>query len=223
MIGSAGRPNGSNGPPDARPGREPESASFETARLRTRRGTQPIFILGFLALVGGFVAVGLGGQSVGQPTFSLVALDSAPPTTAAPTAGKSPATTMPVFIREASIPPDQLVTTGPGPIELKAQRQSRSMYIHGDVFVPGVTWVFVSLQDDNGRVAGWASVSVPGAAGPARGDGPTLRFDVDVAVPDGFEGTLWLNANAYDSSSSLITSVRLEVGPLTRSRMQFEP
>ena len=117
MIGSAGRPNGSNGPPDARPGREPESASFETARVRPRRGTQPIFILGFLVVVGAFVAKGVGWQSLAGPTFPPVALDSVAVATAGPTVEPSPAPTLPPFIPDASMPPNQLVTSGPGPIE----------------------------------------------------------------------------------------------------------
>jgi hypothetical protein len=76
-----------------------------------------------------------------------------------------------------------------------------------------VTWVFVSLQDDSGRVAGWASVSVPGAAGPGNGDGPTLRFDVELAVPAGFEGRLWVQANAYDAAGTQIASSRLDLPP----------
>ena len=97
------------------------------------------------------------------------------------------------------------------------------MYIHGDVFVANVTWVYVSLQDDRGRIAGWASVSVPGAAGPARGDGPTLRFDVDVAVPAGFDGPLRINANAYDVDGVLMASTRIDIASLTGSRQEFEP
>lgn len=203
---------------DGRPGREPESASFETARVRPRRGTQPIFILGFLAVVGGFVAVGLGGRSVAQPTLPPVALDTAAPATIVPTVEPSP---VPSPEPRANAAP--AYATGPGQLELRAQRLPASLYVHGDVFVPQVTWVFVSLQDGAGRVAGWASVSVPGAAGPARGEGPTLRFDVEMNVPDGFGAPLWLHANAYDSEGALITSVQLEIGPATFPRMQFEP
>lgn len=212
---------------DGRPGREPESASFETARLRPRRGTQPIFIVGFLAVIGGVVAVGLGGRSVAQPTLPPIALDTAAPATIAatvqPSPEPSPEPSPAIFIPHATANAAPVYATGPGQLELRAQRLPASLYVHGDVFVPQVTWVFVSLQDGAGRVAGWASVSVPGAAGPARDKGPTLRFDVEMNVPDGFGAPLWLNANAYDAEGALMTSVRLEIGPATFPRMQFEP
>lgn len=209
MRGAAERPNGSNGAPDGRSGREPESASFEIARVPSRRASPPIFILGFLAVVGAIVAVGVGGGSSGQPSFPPVAFDS-PVVTAAPTSSPSPAPTSP-SVRPFGSTGTQVYASGTGPIELQARRLSTSMYIHGDVFVPQVTWVFVSLQDDIGRVAGWASVSVPGAAGPARDKGPNLRFDVEMAVPDGFSGRLWLHANAYDADGIQMASTRLEV------------
>jgi hypothetical protein len=106
-----------------------------------------------------------------------------------------------------------VVTSPPGVIQLVARRQVGAMFVHGDVFVPRVTWVSVSLLDDGGNVAGWASVSVPGAAGPGQSDGPTLRFDVELPVPEAFAGRLWLDANAYDADGALIGSVRLEVRP----------
>jgi hypothetical protein len=217
VTGSAGRPNGSNGAPDGRSEREPESASFEIARVPSRRGSSPIFILGFLVIVGAIVAVGAGVGSSGQPSLPPIALGSPVASLATVQATPTPEPSAEPTIPPATPPPSpgrvQTVYSGEGPIELQARRLSGSVYIHGDVYVPQVTWVFVSLQDDAGRVAGWSSVSVPGAAGPARDKGPTLRFDVDLAVPIGFGGRLWLHANAYDSEGALMTSARVEIGP----------
>lgn len=212
--------SGSSGAPSARPGREPESAAFETARVVRQRGRPPIFVLGFLMVIAALVVVGVGGRASVAPTLPPVAVDSP-----AVTAGPSPAPTVPLgAIRPlASFATGPVVRSGLGPVQLEAQRLSASMYIHGDVFVASVTWVYVSLQDDRGRIAGWASVSVPGAAGPARGDGPTLRFDVDVAVPAGFDGPLRINANAYDVDGVLMASTRIDIASLTGSRQEFEP
>jgi len=209
----------SSGRPDARPGREPESASFETARVASRRGSPPVLVLGFLVVVGTFVAVGVGGQSSGQPTFPPVAI--ATPASSPTAAAATPrATTGPRLTPATPVP---VMTTGPGPVQLQAQRLDSSMSVHGDVFVARVTWVFVSLQDATGRVAGWASVSVPGAAGPAQSGGPTLRFDVTITVPDSFSGPLRLYVNAYDDTGTLIGNAGLVVGPLVPARVAFEP
>jgi hypothetical protein len=202
---------GSAGTPEARPGREPESASFDVSRVgRARRGWQPAVILGFLVVLAAVVTVGVGGRSP-APTPALPPVAAASP---APTRVPSESPIVPAPTTGPRIPlasPPTVMSEG-GPIRLQATRFRASTFVHGDVFVPRVTWVFVSLQDDLGRVAGWASVSVPGAAGPARDAGPNLRFDVELAVPDSFSGLrMWLNANAYDTDGALMASVHLEV------------
>ncbi|MBI2780647.1 MAG: hypothetical protein HYX55_02470 [Chloroflexi bacterium] len=213
---------GLSGPPKARPGREPESAAFQAARVVRERGRPPAFVLGFFVVIAALVVVGVGGRSSATPTPPPVAIGS-PAGTARPTVPSSPAPTVPAFRPDASLAAGPVVRSGPGPIQLESHRLSTSMYVHGDVFVANVTWVYVSLQDNRGRVAGWASVSVPGSAGPPQGDGPTLRFDVDVGVPAGFEGPLRINANAYDADGALMASTRLDIDSLLRSREDFEP
>lgn len=202
-----------------RAGRAPESASFETARVGARRTRPPLFVFGFLAVIGALVVAGVGGRGPAGPT-------GAPPVAvASPSAGQvrgpvlatPPRVIFPGGSLGASPPPSPdaapILTSEPGPIQIVARRHPETIFIHGDVFVPRVTWVFVSLQDDAGRVAGWASVSVPGAAGPGVGNGPTLRFDVEVAVPVGYEDRLWIQANAYDADGAQVASTRLEVPP----------
>ncbi len=195
---------------ESRPSREPESASFETVRVGARRTGPPFFLVGFLVIIGGLVAVGVGGRPPAiAPTAPPVAAGSPGSSTFDGVLPTPPA----VVFRDPRASPDAapIMTSGPGPIEIVARRHPETMFVHGDVFVPRVTWVFVSLQDDDGRVAGWASVSVPGAAGPGLGSGPTMRFDVEVALPDGYDDRLWIQANAYDADGAQVANVRLEV------------
>ncbi len=210
----------SSGTPDARPGREPESATFETVRVPARRGSGLLSILGFLVVVGAFAAVGVGGRSVTQPTFPPVALDS-PAVTSEPTVEATAAHMLPAM--RVPIVPPRTFTSGPGPIQLQATRSAHSVFVHGDVFVPRTTWVYLSLRDQAGNVAGWASVSVPGSAGPAQGTGPNVRFDVELALPEGFAEVVWVNASAYNADSAVIASARLAISPLVLSRIEFEP
>lgn len=203
-------PGGAPPPPAAR---EPEGATFEAIRVGGRRQRPPIFVLAFAAVIAGLVAVGLETRS---PAGGAAALGS-PVAVASRLVSPAPVSTT----REGVVGPGSslfspdmapVVTNGEGPIEIHARRHPETMYVHGDVFVERVTWVFVSLQDASGRVAGWASVSVPGAAGPGVDDGPTLRFDVELAVPGAFnDGSLWIQVNAHDTEGKLIAKARLEI------------
>ena len=200
------------GDPQPPAAREPEGATFEAIRIGGRRQRPPIFVLAFAALIAGLVAVGLGSRSsAGGPAAlgSPVALASGL-RTPAPVATRRivPAPSSP--LSSPAMAP--VVTSGSGPIVIQARRHPETMYVHGDVFVERVTWVFVSLQDASGRIAGWASVSVPGAAGPGVDDGPTLRFDVELAIPSHLNtGSLSIQVNAHDSDGKLVAKTRLEI------------
>jgi hypothetical protein len=193
-----------------RPGSEPESAAFETARVAVRGGRPPWFVLGFLVVIAALVAVGVGGRGPAEPTGGPpVALDSpgAGPIDASPGAtGRSTLVSAPASPGVAPI-----WTTVPGPIQLLARRHVETLFVHGDVFVAHVTGVFVSLQDAAGRVTAWASVSVPGSAGTRRGSGPEVRFDVELPIPTGLTGRLWVQAIATSADGSQVASLRLEV------------
>lgn len=212
MKGAAGRPTYDAGPGGAwqsRQAREPEGATFETASMGGRRGGPPVFILGFLAILASVVAIGVGGQAT--PGATPV------PPAAATSPSATPAESLPVMVFPVPTPgSSEAVVVGSfgGPVELTIRRQSEGIFVHGDVFVPSVTWVYVSLLDAVGQMAGWASVSVPGAAGPALEDGPSLRFDVDVTIPPRLsDRTLWIQAMAYDGSGKVIGSARVGVRP----------
>lgn len=205
-------------------GHPPEHAEFEAARVGgSRRSQAPVIaVLGFVVVLGAIVAIGLGGRVPPGATSIL-------PGGARPSASLAPSVLVPTPAEATArpllspLPAAPLLTSGPGPIQLIAQRGAGGMFVHGDVFVPRVTWVYVSLSDDAGNIAGWASVSVPGAAGPGRGAGPTLRFDVELALPDAFDGRLWISANAYDDAGTLIAGTRVEVPSARRPPVQLGP
>jgi hypothetical protein len=216
---------------DDRRGHEPqeENTVFAPARVATR-GRPLVLVAGVLLAVGGLIGAGALGGADDAASPGAVA-DA--PGAVADDPGASARTDLAVATHSprrvpglprpgddvaqlagspvAEVP---LLTSGPGPIQLQARRNSASMFVHGDVFVPRVTWVYLSLRDSAGGVVSWASVSVPGAAGPGHGSGPTLRFDVEVAVPPVFTGALWVNANAYDADGELIATIRLRADPL---------
>jgi hypothetical protein len=216
MKVAAERPGDANATPEPPLGREPEGASFASARLPSRRERPPVFLLAFLVVLSGIVVIGVGGRTPAVPAV-------VPPLALVSPSGIAMAATLtspsrlpggPSFSPGSLPTPAPILTTGPGPIQLQARRHPETMFVAGDVFAEHVTWVFVSLQDQRGRVAGWASVSMPGAAGPGVGAGPTLRFAVELAVPaDAVSATIWVLAGAYDTEGKLVASTRLEVGP----------
>lgn len=205
--------------------RVPESASFDAARVRGPRFQPPIVVAGFLVLLVTIVALGVGGQvnpaTTPPPNAALASSGVPVPTVAA--ASAAPSAQSARGPRATPPAPAPVMTSGPGPIQIVAQRSTAGMFIHGDVFASRVTWVYVSVSDDTGIVAGWASVSVPGAAGASQGAGPALRFDIEIAVPAAFNGRLWVTANAYNDAGEPAGSTRLATAALLRPRMQFEP
>ena len=199
MSGGAGR--------EAR-GRAPETADFTAARVQGPRRRQAILVAGWLVVLGGAVALGLSGRSTDTAAGAGAAASMGPRVSARPTTPpRSTTGRLPEF--PASTTPVE--TSGPGPIQLLAQRQANTVFIHGDVYAVDITWVFFSLQGPDGRVAGWASVSVPGSAGPATASGaPALRFDVELAVPSDFnQGPLVVMAHAYNAHGSLVSATSL--------------
>lgn len=212
---------------DLRPsaGREPEGATFDATRVGGRRQRPPTFLLVFVTVIAGMVAVGLGsrGSAGGSAALGSPVALASETGTEAPTSSAGAGVVGP---RSPQSSPGMapVVTTGPGPIVIKARRHPETMFVHGDVFVERVTWVFISLQDEEGGVVGWASVSVPGAAGPGVDDGPTLRFDVELPVPPELnDGSLWIQADAYASSGQQVASTKLEVDRDGRAPVSVAP
>lgn len=159
---------------------------------------------GWLVVLGGLAALGVSGRPSDQPGAGAIASVGA---TVAPRS--TPLLHRSVGGRPSASPAMAPVqTSGPGPIQLQARRHPETIFVHGDVFGQRITWVFVSLQGEDGRVAGWASVSVPGSASEVGSSGrPALRFDVEVAVPADFsDGPLLVQATAYDALGSLVAT-----------------
>jgi hypothetical protein len=216
MNGAAERPGDAGRDPAARPGREPEHAEFAVARVGAQgRGRwSRLALAGFAAVLLGMIAVAIASRapapsSAGAaPTApgagGLAHLGSPLP----PSAGTP--TPLPTVL-ELRIPIVPVQTSDPASkeIHLEVQRQPNGMFVHGDVYVARVTWVFVSLRDPSGTITGWASVSVPGAAGPGVRGGPTMRFDVELAVPTGYAGPLTIQATAYDGTGRVVGATQL--------------
>jgi hypothetical protein len=200
-------------------GREADGAVFAAERVARRHDRTPILVAAILLTIGGLVVAGFDREGSGGPG-GLAAVASPPASVRAPGPGGGPNPTVAPagtwVPNSPDVSPDSapILTSPPGAITLKARRHPETMFVHGDVFVERVTWVFVSLHDEASRVVGWASVSVPGAAGPGVEGGPTLRFDVELLLPEYALGEiLWIQANAYDVGGGMIASTRLEAPP----------
>ena len=194
-------------------GRAPESAAFEPAQLgRARRDRPPVVAFAFLLVLGGIVAAGVSGRletgafPVGGGDLAAATGTPVPPTPALEP-DRFASSGLPAFPADTG----PIYTSAPGPMHVEAKRHPETIFVHGDVDAPRITWVFVSVLDDIGRVAGWTSVSVPGAAGPNANGGPALRFDVELAIPAGFGGRLWVRAQAYDTDGKLVASSSVEI------------
>jgi hypothetical protein len=208
VKGSADRPGDAGREPGPRPGRPPESAEFQIVRVGGRSRLSPFVVAGITALLMGMVGIAVGSRfATVTPTAVPIA---AAATNLAPlvTPAQSPAPTLLDRLRDPIIP---MQTSDPAStrIRLEVQRQPDELFVHGDVYVARVTWVFVSLRDATGTITGWSSVSVPGGAGTGRNGGPNMRFDVQLAIASGFTGALTIQATAYDGSGKVIGATQM--------------
>lgn len=160
-----------------------------------------------MAVLGLVAAAGVGGR-LGGGSFPTGGGELTAPSASPPPAelivdpNPFASAGMPAFPEDTG----PIYTSAPGPMEVQAKRHPATVFVHGDVHAARITWVFVSVLDDVGRVAGWTSVSVPGAAGPNASGGPSLRFDVELAIPADFDVRLWVRAQAYDADGTIVAS-----------------
>ena len=208
-------------PDDGSSGRAPEGADFEAARVAGSRRRPPIAVLAWVVILGGVIAIGLSGRSGSAAGGTATGQAAATTLDVAPTGPRGLSSfrvvegpRSPRFDPDfPTLPPRTTTeTSAPGPIGLQATRHPSTVFVHGDVFAGQVTWVFVSLQTLDGQVGGWASVSIPGAAGEGQDDRPALRFDVELAIPTAMAtGVLLVQANAYNAEGALIASTRVRL------------
>ena len=179
----------------------------------------PLLAAGFVLVLASIIAVGLSGR-LGAGAFPPGAENAAVLPSPSGAGSPSPAVSLPPLdVGPSSMPAfpadtGPIYTSPPGPMHVEAKRHPQTIFAHLDVDAARITWVFVSVQDEIGRVAGWTSVSVPGTAGPNANGGPALRFDVELAIPDDFTGTLWVRAQAYDADGKVVASANVEIPAL---------
>jgi hypothetical protein len=193
--------------------RRDDGAAF-TSRVGGGNGRPPVLAIAFVAVLAAVVAVGLSGRSdAGSANQAGGGLPSAAAGLATPAVAGT--TYVPRGPRAVPVPTPRrapvVSSTGEGPIVLQIRRQPDSMYIHGDIYAAEVAWVFVNILDSEGRVAGWAQVSAPAGIGPRGDDVPTMRFDVEQALPDRSNGPLWVQAIVYAAGGVVIGTERLGV------------
>ena len=209
MNRAADRPDDANRDPGARPGRAPESAEFAVARVGGGNRWSPFAVTVLAAVLMGMVGIAVGSRLATAPPVIPDVVVAA--TSLVPIATATP---LPLpSSRGLRIPIVPVETSDPAStkIRLAAQRDPARIFVHGDVYVARVTWVFVTLRESTGTVTGWASVSVPGATGPGKRDGPTMRFDVELGVPAEFTGALTIQATAYDGTGHVVGATQLLV------------
>lgn len=174
-----------------------------------RRDRPPLVLFAFLMGIAGLIVAGFGGRVASAPAQTSPTAVAASPR--ASIAAQELATAGPDRTPPAS-GATTIVSSEPGSsIELTVQRHQTSMFVHGDVSVAGVSWVFVNITGEDGRIAGWTSVSVPGGAVAPTATGPALRFDVELALPDWATGPLSVRANAYAQGGDNVASEELSL------------
>ena len=205
MTGGAGGPDRPSGGGE----RPPESAAFQPERVGGPRRTRPPLVASaFMLVLVLVVAAGVSGRLSPGPFPKDVVLASP---TATPVVASVSFPTVPPALPAFPDDTGPIYTSAPGPMHVEAKRHPQTIFVHGDIDAKRITWVYVGVLDDLGRVAGWTSVSVPGTAGPNANGGPALRFDVELAIPNDFQGRLWVRAVAYGADGKVVASTNVEI------------
>jgi len=193
--------------------RPADGADFTPRRLGGGR-TPPLLV--WVVALGGLVALGVAGRS--GDGAAGTGDERATPAASRPAAIQDASSTDSIVVRPTARPitGNPSASSGAGPIRLEVVRTSASIFVHADIHLERIAWVFVQVQTDSGRVAGWASMSFPGAVDPPASPGdplaPALRFDVELVVPDDMrEGWLWTQVNVYDNLGQRVGTTRLPV------------
>jgi hypothetical protein len=192
-----------------------EGADFAPQRLGGRRAPP---LLAWVAALVAIVAIGFAGRAGSEAGGGGA---TSAPRTAAPAVAEATPVGLPAAPATARpIAQNPRASVDEGPIHLELVRTRASIYVHADLHAAHVAWVFVQVQDDAGRVAGWASMSFPGSVDPPAdavdGEPPALRFDVELVIPDDMTaGRLWTQVTVYDNLGQRTGTARLAVPTAT--------
>jgi hypothetical protein len=200
--------------------RRPADGAAFAGAVPGRPGRPPVFVLAFVVVLLALVAVGFGGRVADPgPSAAAPAALASPATSQVPSPPAGSQVASPPAGLQVPSPPvfPALLTSEPGGIALTVVPNRETIFIHGDVFARRVTWIYVALQDRAGRIAGWASVTMPepGTSPSAASGEPTLRFNVELAVPSAvYPGTIFVVAHAYEADGGVAAAARVEVSPI---------
>jgi hypothetical protein len=200
---------------DPRPDRHVETAEFAPVRVGggRRRGWSPLLLVGWAALVGGAVGLGLlgqGGDSGGPGRIARGAVSPATTRSSAPVSG-------------ATIAPDApRPSASAGPIAYTLTGDTTGLSVIGTSVAHPVVWIFVSVQSARGDVLSWRSMSVEDLGGGIRPD-RSPAFLAHLAVPLAQLGNpVIVEVKAYDNLGRQIGTVRSVIPVFGRGPLRID-
>ena len=185
-----------------------DEAMFAMERVPRGRSVKPVALIALV--IAGLAVAGVLTSAHG-PT-AAVAPSRAPAATAATAVANGTARSRDADGRDwnAFKNGDDRVT--PPLLALDAQASAGLVFVHGDVYTRGASYVVVRLANDAGTLD-LRALDMPGGSTAFR-TGPNDRFSVSFQLIDPLEKpALWVFADAYDHNGAIIATARAAVGP----------
>lgn len=187
-----------------------DAAVFALERIPRGKGLRPA--AGIIAVIAAVAAYGL--LTAGHPAPGVAALDAR----VAPNAGTKVATAAPAATdRPADVPRDwgspkkgdDLIAAPL--LAVEANASDGLVFVHGDVYTRGASFVVVSISDEQHRTLDVRALNMPGGSTAFR-TGPNDRFSVAFRLLDPLSTQpAWVSAEAYDRGGAIIATARTAV------------
>lgn len=201
--------------------RPTERVEFETANVARVPRRSLLFTAGWVVLLGGVVAVGLGGRSADIPADTTDAArpagaDAEGRATGVPTDGGPRRKDVVLSRRFDPAFPSLIIVQASesGPISVLATRRPSMVTVIGAVSLQQVARILVSMQSLDGQPAGSASTLFPQSATDGRDHLPPLGFNLRLAVPAKLaDRVVVVQTSAYDTRGRLLATTRAQLAP----------
>ena len=196
--------------------RPAQRADFEPARLDGPRRRPSIAIVGWVAVLGGVVALGLTGRSGEAAGISATHAPALPTGSAVGRSAASKPAGWELSRRfDPAFPNLVVVETGETTsLAVRATRKPSTVAIHGVVLAQEATAVTFVLQALDGYVATSIELSVPELLADGRNSRPSWPMDVEFPIPTGMAASAFVvEADLYGSDGARIDLIRLRLAP----------
>ena len=182
---------------------------FEATQVIVGRRRPSLFMVGWVVLLGGVVALGISGR-LGEASGAAGGAQASNGRTDGGPRGLG------VVLShrfDPAFPGLVVIEAGEtGSLAVQATRRPSTVAIHGAVLAHGATAIRFSMEGLDGEVARSVALNVPELLADGRNDRPSWPMDVEIAIPTALAGTaLVIEADLYGPGGGRVDGIRLRL------------